>query len=57
MKVMKVIYWLHVSGVIDDTPKPVMPPPKLVPKEINRTGANKKTYFVCHERKYCFYAA
>ncbi len=42
---------MNSIGVIDDTPKPVVPPPKIVPKEENRTGANKKTYFVCHERK------
>jgi hypothetical protein len=35
----------------DDTPKPDFKPPPVVPKEDNRTGANKKTYFVCNERK------
>ena len=45
------LYDLNSTGVIDDTPKPVVPPLKIVPKEENRTGANKKTYFVCHERK------
>ena len=33
----------------DDTPKPDFKPPPVVPKEDNRTGANKKTYFVCNE--------
>lgn len=35
----------------DDTPKPAWKPPAVVPKEEARTGANKKTYFVCNERK------
>jgi hypothetical protein len=35
----------------DDTPKPDFKPPPVVPKEDNRTGANKKTYFVCNDRK------
>ena len=33
----------------DDTPKPDYKPPPKVPKEENRTGVNKKTYFVCNE--------
>jgi len=33
----------------DDTPKPDYKPPPKVPKEENRTGANKKTYFVCND--------
>jgi len=33
----------------DDTPKPDFKPPPKVPKEENRTGANKKTYFVCND--------
>ena len=33
----------------DDTPKPDYKPPPVVPKEENRTGANKKTYFVCND--------
>ncbi|XP_064602607.1 radial spoke head protein 4 homolog A-like [Liolophura sinensis] len=33
----------------DDTPKPDYKPPPVVPKEDNRSGANKKTYFVCNE--------
>lgn len=35
----------------DDTPKPDWKPPAEVPKEENRSGANKKTYFVCNDRK------
>lgn len=35
----------------DDTPKPDFKPPPVIPKEDNKTGANKKTYFVCNERK------
>ena len=40
-----------VSGEVeeDDTPKPDFKPVPTVPKEDNRTGANKKTYFVCNE--------
>lgn len=34
---------------IDDTPKPDYKPPPVIKKEDNRTGANKKTYFVCNE--------
>merc|ERR1711976_48846 len=33
----------------DDTPKPDYKPPPVVLKEENRTGANKKTYFVCND--------
>lgn len=33
----------------DDTPKPDFKPPPTVPKEENKTGANKKTYFVCND--------
>ncbi|XP_074648138.1 radial spoke head protein 4 homolog A-like [Tubulanus polymorphus] len=33
----------------DDTPKPDFKPPPMIPKEENRTGANKKTYFVCND--------
>lgn len=36
----------------DDTPKPDFKPPPVVPKEENKTGANKKTYFVCNDREY-----
>ena len=36
----------------DDVPQPDFKPPSLVPKEENRTGCNKKTYFVCNECKY-----
>lgn len=34
---------------IDTTPKPDFKPPPVIKKEENRTGANKKTYFVCNE--------
>lgn len=33
----------------DDTPKPDFKPPPVIPREENRTGVNKKTYFVCNE--------
>ncbi|XP_022094680.1 radial spoke head protein 4 homolog A-like isoform X2 [Acanthaster planci] len=33
----------------DDTPKPDYKPPPVIPREENRTGTNKKTYFVCNE--------
>lgn len=33
----------------DDTPKPDYKPPPVIPKEDNRTGTNKKTFFVCNE--------
>lgn len=33
----------------DDTPKPDFKPPPVTPKEENRTGSNRKTYFVCNE--------
>ena len=39
------------EGEEDDTPKPEYKPPPPIPKEDNRTGTNKKTYFVCTERK------
>ena len=38
----------------DDTPKPAWKPPPVTPKEEARTGANKKTYFVCNERRFIF---
>ena len=38
-----------VDVEIDYIPKPVYKPPPVVPKEEQRTGANKKTYFVCNE--------
>lgn len=34
----------------DDTPKPDFKPPPVVPKE-DKAGPNKKTYFVCNDRK------
>ncbi|CAI5784573.1 Uncharacterized protein PODLI_1B006449 [Podarcis lilfordi] len=33
----------------DEPPKPNYKPPPVIPKEDNRTGANKYTYFVCNE--------
>ena len=36
----------------DDTPKPDYKPPPVVPREENKTGPNKKTYFVCNDRKF-----
>ncbi|XP_048258834.1 radial spoke head protein 4 homolog A-like [Haliotis rufescens] len=33
----------------DDLPKPEFKPPAVAPREENRTGANKKTYFVCND--------
>ena len=44
-----VIYVIEAEE--DDTPKPEYKPPPVVPKEENRSGANKKTYFVCNDRK------
>lgn len=35
----------------DDTPKPDFKPPPVVPKE-DKAGPNKKTYFVCNDRKF-----
>ncbi|XP_013414077.1 radial spoke head protein 6 homolog A [Lingula anatina] len=37
------------EGAEDDIPKPDWKPPPVVPKEANRSGTNKKTYFVCNE--------
>ena len=36
----------------DELPKPAWKPPPIIPKEEPRAGANKKTYFVCNDRKY-----
>ena len=36
----------------DEPPKPDYKVPPPVPREDNRTGANKKTYFVCNDREY-----
>ncbi|XP_065882304.1 radial spoke head protein 6 homolog A-like [Dysidea avara] len=33
----------------DVLPKPDWKPPPTIPKEANKTGTNKKTYFVCNE--------
>lgn len=35
----------------DEPPKSQWKPPPVVPKEEPKTGANKKTYFVCNNRK------
>uniref|UniRef100_A0A8D0H1G6 Radial spoke head component 4A n=1 Tax=Sphenodon punctatus TaxID=8508 RepID=A0A8D0H1G6_SPHPU len=35
--------------VEDEPPKSTYKPPPVIPKEENRTGANKFTYFVCNE--------
>ena len=34
----------------DDTPKPDFKPPPVAPRE-DGTATNKKTYFVCNDRK------
>jgi hypothetical protein len=34
---------------VDFIPKPAFKRPPVIPKEENRTGVNKKTYFVCNE--------
>jgi hypothetical protein len=34
---------------VDYIPKPAFKRPPAIPKEENRTGVNKKTYFVCNE--------
>ena len=46
-----ILFQLSEEGEEDDTPKPDYKPPPVIPKEENRTGCNKKTYFVCNERK------
>uniref|UniRef100_A0A0B7B924 Radial spoke head protein 4 homolog A n=1 Tax=Arion vulgaris TaxID=1028688 RepID=A0A0B7B924_9EUPU len=33
----------------DDTPKPDFKPPPIIPKEDNKTGANRKVYFICND--------
>lgn len=33
----------------DEPPKSQWKPPPVIPKEENRTGANKKSYFVCNK--------
>lgn len=45
-------YFFLIEAVeieVDDTPKLTYKPPPVVPKEHNRIGINKKTYFVCNE--------
>ena len=39
------------GGEEDDTPKPDWKPPPVIPKEDNRTGTNKRTFFVTTERR------
>jgi radial spoke head protein 4A len=41
------------DGERDEPPKSQWKPPPVVPKEEAKTGANKKTYFVCNNREYC----
>ena len=36
----------------DEPPKPTWRPPPVIPKEAAKSGANKKTYFVCNEGTY-----
>lgn len=40
------------GGEEDDTPKSEWKPPPVIPKEENRTGTNKRTFFVTNERKF-----
>lgn len=40
------------GGEEDDTPKPEWKPPPVIPKEENRTGTNKRTFFVTTDRTY-----
>jgi len=37
------------GGEEDEIPKPDYKPPVVIPKEENRSGANKYVYFVCNE--------
>ena len=46
------IIFVATEAEEDDTPKPDFKPPPVVPREENRTGPNKKVYFVCNDRKY-----
>ena len=39
------------EGDKDEPPKSQWKPPPVVPKEEPKTGANKKSYFVCNHRK------
>ena len=39
------------EGEKDEPPKSQWKPPSIVPKEETKTGANKKTYFLCNSRK------
>lgn len=40
------------GGEEDDTPKSEWKPSPVIPKEENRTGTNKRTFFVTNERKF-----
>ena len=35
----------------EDLPESEFKPPVVIPQEENRSGCNKKTYFVCNERE------
>ena len=39
------------GGEEDDAPKSDWKPPPVIPKEENRTGTNKRTFFATTERK------
>ena len=39
------------EGEKDELPKNEWKPPRTVPSEKAKSGANKKTYFVCNQRK------
>lgn len=43
------------GGEEDDTPKPDWKPPPVIPKEENRTGTNKRNFFVTTERTFFNY--
>lgn len=51
------MFWTDIDeegGEEDDTPKPDWKPPPVIPKEENRTGTNKRTFFVATERRFFF---
>lgn len=54
---LHVLYLLHQclsdeeGGEEDDAPKSDWKPPPVIPKEENRTGTNKRTFFATTERK------
>lgn len=54
-KIFKLIFLLFFfieEQQEDDTPKPDWKPAPEIPREENRSGSNKKTYFVCNDRKF-----